>query len=315
MSPAPTLYSIAPSSAAGELTVTQVWQQDGDGPLPSGCAQIRQLAAGDSSYLVCASGSGGASAARVGSSPPYVEPAQSSLAIEGPWDALEPFVLGNAPYLLAYDAKSGEISVYPVGDALATSTPYQFFRKRPPAISIGFDMITPVVVLGSLYLLGYIKKTGDVRAYSLSVTATNPPSAPGTPPLLALPVWDHQWAPDWTRFAFFYLGGEVFFFKVNDGKLNVNIDHLNDNPALGTVEVGSYLQAQLPDALDIDLARAFYLSGDPHLLMYKNDGSTDLYRVRGDCQGWTKLAGLTTVEGATEVVPYQVADQTFVLFY
>ena len=315
MTPSPTLYSIAPSSTAGELTVTQVWQQDGDGPLPASSAQVRPLAAGGSSYLICASSSGGASAARVGAGPPYVEPAPSSLDIKGPWDQLEPFVLGNAPYLLAYEAQNGEMSIYPVSDALAASTPYQFFRKRAPAISIGFDMITPVVVLGNVYLLGYIKKTGDVRAYSVSVTATNPPSAPGTPPLLALPVWDHQWAPNWTRFAFFDLGGEVFFFKINDGVLNVNIDHLNDNPALGTVEVGSYLQSQLPDALEIDAARAFYLAGDPHLLMYKTDGSTDIYRVRGDCQGWTKYASLTTVEGATQVVPYRVGDQTFVLFY
>jgi hypothetical protein len=71
---------------------------------------------------------------------------------------------------------------------------------------------------------------------------------------------------------------------------------------------------QLPDAPDIDVARAFYVAGDSHLLMNKNDRSTDLNLVRGDCQGWTKLASLTTVENATGVVPYQVADQTFALF-
>jgi hypothetical protein len=48
--------------------------------------------------------------------------------------------------------------------------------------------------------------------------------------------------------------------------------------------------------------------------MYKNDGSTDLYRVRGDCQGWTKRARMTTVGSATGVVPYQLADRTSALF-
>ena len=315
MSPTPTLYSIAPASTAGELSMTQVWQQGTDVVVPAGCTQIRALESGGETFLICAGGSGGASTLKAGSTAPYLQADQSSIAIGGPWDQLEPFVLGNEPYLLTYDAKEGNIFVYPLADDLTASTPYQFFRKRPPAISIGFDMITPIVVLGGVYFLGYIKQSGDVRAYSLVVTATNPPSAPGTPPLLATPVWDHQWAPDWTRFAFFYLGGEVFFFKVNDGKLNVNIDHLVDTPALGTVEVGSYLQGQLPDALQIDLARAFYIAGDPYLLMYKQDGSTDLYRVRGDCQGWTMQASLTTVQGATQVVPYQVGDGTFVLFY
>jgi hypothetical protein len=314
MSPTPTLYSIAPSDAAG-LTVTQVWQQAADGPLPAGATHIRPMDADGSSYLVCASGSGGASAVRVDSGDPFVEAAQSSLNLGGPWDAIEPFVLGNAPYLMTYGKESGEISVYPVGPGLTTATPYQFFRKRPPGITSGFDMLTPVVVLGSVYLLGYAYKTGDVRAYSLSVTATNPPSVPGTPPLVAQPVWDHQWAPNWTRFAFFQFGGEVFFFKINDGKLNVNIDHLQDTPALGTVEVGSLLQGQLPDALEIDQMRAFYLGGDPYLLAYKTSGATDLYRVRGDCQGWTKQASLTTVEGATQIVPYSVGQQTFALFY
>lgn len=314
MSAVPTLYSIAPSDTADELTVTQVWQQDGQGPLPAGSAQIRPLTVGEETYLVCAGASGGASAVSVSAAAPFVVAASSSLDIGGPWDALEPFVLGNLPYLLAYKAASGEVSIYPVSEGLASAAPYQFFRKRPPGITVGFDMITPVVVIGGVYLVGYQSSTGDVRAFSLSVTSTNPPSLPATPALLALPVWDHQWAPDWGHFAFFSFGGEVFFFKINTGKLNVNIDHLQDSPALGTVEVGSYLQSQLPDALEIAVARAFALNGDPYLLLYKADGGTDLYRVRGDCQGWTKQASLTTVAGATEVVPYAVGDSIFALF-
>jgi hypothetical protein len=312
----PTLYSIAPGGAAGQLTVAQVWQQDGDGPIPGGCPQVRVVQSGSATNLVCAAGSGDSTVVHVTASEPWFEAQPAQLDIGGPYDALEPFVLGNDPYLLAYARESGELSVYPLAGDLTASTPYQFSRKRPPAPTAGFDMIVPVVVLGNVYFLGYASKTGDVRAYSLSVLASTPPSAPGTPPLLATPVWDHQWAPNWTRFAFFQFGGEVFFFKINDGKLNVNIDHLTDTPANGTVEVGSYLQDQLPDALEIDLAASFYMGGgDPHLLMYKTSGATDLYRVRGDCQGWTKLASLDTVAGATQVVPFTIGDQTFALFY
>jgi hypothetical protein len=315
MTPAPTLYSIA-SGADGQLTATQVWQQDGDGPIPAGCPQVRPLQTGGATHLVCAAASGNSTLATVTAAAPWVTADSTQLEIGGPYDALEPFVLGNDPYLLGYGSESGELSVYPLGADLTAAKPYQFFRKRPPAPTAGFDMIVPVVVLGNVYFLGYAQKTGDVRAYSLSVLASTPPSVPGTPPLLITPVWDHQWAANWTRFAFFQLGGEVFFFKINVGKLNVNIDHLTDVPANGTVEVGSYLQDQLPDALQIDVAASFYLGGgDPHLLMYKTSGATDLYRVRGDCQGWTKLGSLETVAGASQVVPFTIGDQTFALFY
>jgi hypothetical protein len=315
MSPTPTLYQISRSDDLGALTVTQAWQQGNDQLVPDGCHQIRALPDGDSMYLVCALAAGDASVLQATAAPPFLAANDAKLAIKGPWDQLEPFTLGNDPYLLAYTAKNGNMWIYPVA-GLVAATPCQFYRKRPPAITVGLDMLTPVVVLGEVFFMGYIKATGDVRAWSLSVTATTLPSLPGTPPLLVQPVWDHQWAPDWTQFAFFYLGGEVFFFKINVGPVeNVNIDHLLDNPALGTVEVGSLLQGQLPDALQVTIARSFYIDGDPYLLLYKSDGSGDFYRVRGDCQGWTKQASLpAAMPGVTEIVCYQAGGNTFALF-
>jgi len=312
----PTLYSIAPAPGGEGLAVTQVWQQAGDGPLPQSSLGARKLEAGGVAYLICPGAAGGATAVRITDSAPFVESAPSNLDIGGPWDAVEPFVLGNEPYVLAYAKATGNVSIFPVSRDLGTSAPYAFYRTRPPAISIGFDMITPVVVLSGVYIVGYIKKTGDVRVYSISVTASTPPSAPGTPPLLALPVWDHQWAPNWTHFAWFHMGGEVFFFKINDGKLNVNIDHLQDDPSEGTVAVGSHLESQLPDPLSLDIVRPLYVGGgDPHLLTYKSDGTTVVYRVRGDCQGWVEQASVSTVAGASDIVTYQLGDQTFALFH
>lgn len=315
MSTTPTLFSISPSGSAGKLSVTQVWQQAGDAPLPADCGHICPIKANGSTYLVCARDSGDTIAVRIDETEPYLEQVESSLEIGGPWDALEPFVLGNAPYLLAYASEKGKFLVYPIGPRLKSSTPYSFSRKRPPGVTTGFDMVALVVVLGAVYIVAYAYGTGKVCVYSLAVTSTNPPSLPGTPALLAKPVWDHEWAAKWTRFAFFALGGEVFFFKINDGQLNVNIDHLLDDPALGTVEVGSQLQNQLPDALNIDVVRAFCLGGSPYLLSYKANGDTNLYRVRVDCQGWTQVASLSTVTRAAQVVPYAIGDRTFALFY
>jgi hypothetical protein len=182
----------------------------------------------------------------------------------------------------------------------------------------GFTVTKPIVVNSLLYILSYNYKSGDVDIWSLNVTPTpQAGSAAGTPPLLMLPVWVHQWAKSWSRFAFFTLGGETFFFKINFGpKLNVNIDHVLDDTTQGTVEVGTWLQTLLDEPTKIDIVAPLVMNGgDPHFVTYRTDGSTDWFRIHGDCQGWTKAQSGTTIAGATQVVPYQVGDDRFVLFY
>ena len=124
-------------------------------------------------------------------------------------------------------------------------------------------------------------------------------------------------APRWTHFAFFQLGGTNFFFKINLDKLNVNIDHIQDNPAAGTVEVGSWLQSQLPDALSVDAAATIpWVHGEPYLVTYiAASGKTEVLHIHGDCQGWDHLWSGPTVAGASLVVPYRVGDLSYVLFY
>ena len=314
---APTLYSIHAGAKRDEISVRQIWSQDGATPLAAGYKQLVPFAARGQTYLVGFDADGNGSAFQLTGSAPWIAPVPSKISV-GTADIVEPFILGMAPYLLAYEAKEGVFSYFPItGNLTAQTPPYQFRHPRVP-LTQGFTVTKPIVVNSLLYILSYNYKTGDVDIWSLTVTPTpQAGSAAGTPPLLMLPVWVHQWAKDWSRFAFFTLGGETFFFKINFGpKLNVNIDHVLDDTTQGTTEVGTWLQTLLDDPTKIDIVAPLSMNGgDPYFVTYRNDGSTAWFRIHGDCQGWTKEHAGTTITGATQVVPYQIGDDRFALFY
>ncbi len=310
MSTKPTLYSVRPSPTAGALTVEQVWQQDGASPLAAGCSHLVPIEIGGGPHLIAVNGAE-AGAFALGAADPWLTPVDSKLELGGPWDTIEPFVIGNIPHLLAYASSTGEFAFFPLGEDLSSKQPYKYSRRREPGITKGFDVAHPIEINGAVYYLCYSFDGGQVNIYSLAVTAS---SRSGVPPLVSNPVWLHQWARKWTRFAFFELGGETYFLKTNVGKLNVNIDHVLDDPADGTIEVGTYLD--LEDALELDIVRTVYLgNGDPYFLTYMKDGKTTLNRFHGDCQGWSKEAELTTVADAGEIVPLRIGEACFLLFY
>jgi len=231
----------------------------------------------------------------------------------GPWDTLNSFVLGNVRYLLTYRADTGGFGFYAVAEDLTVAPPYIFSASHTTP-SKGFTSVAPYTSLNGQYVLGYDFAAGRVENFSVTVT---PSSTGGKPALLAVNVWYHLWAPGWTNFAFFQLGGSNFFFKINTAKLNVNIDHMQDNPAMGSVEIGSQLQSQLPDALVISAAAIVpWAHGDPYLLTYiASSGVTAFYRIHSDCLGWTLQVSSTTVTGASLAVPYRIGDTSYVLLY
>src|SRR5579862_9614656 len=191
---------------------------------------------------------------------PWVQQATSVGKLSGgPWDMLNTFVMGNTRYLLAYRVKAGNFGFFAVAADLSLSAPYIFSASHTTP-SDGFTTVAPYTSLSAQYILGYDTTTGRVENLSVTVVPT---STGGVPPLLAVNVWYHFWAPNWKQFAFFQLGGCTFFFKINvsidkatnQPKLqNVNIDHMQDNPAMGSIEVGSQLQSQLPYAAAITSA-------------------------------------------------------------
>jgi hypothetical protein len=256
-------------------------------------------------------------------SDPWVQQTSCKVNLpHGPWDTLNSFVLGNVSYLLTYRADTGGFGFFAVASDLTVSPPYIFVPSHSTP-SKGFTTVATYTSLGGQYVLGYDSKTGRVENFNVTVV---PSSTGGKPPLLALNIWYHTWAPNWTQFAFFQLGGSTFFFKINIShdtqtnkpKLNnVNIDHMQDNPAMGSIEVGSELQDQLPDAVSINVAAIIpWAHGEPYLLTYiASSGKTAMYQIRSDCLGWTLQISTITIAGASIAVPYRIGDTSYILLY
>ncbi len=246
---------------------------------------------------------------------PWIERKKQDIDLDvGPWDSLSTFVLGNDQYLMTYRREFGTFGFYLINDDFSISKPYSFELKRNTPTK-GFTTVSPFTSLGLQYFMGYDTETGMVATFSLDILSTS--IATGTPPLQALNLWYHQWARNWKHFAFFQLGGANFFFKINTGKLNVNIDHIQDNPSMGTVEVGSYLQNQLPDARSIDITSVIpWANDEPYILTYiASSGVTAIYNIHADCQGWTKVNDSIAPKEVSEIVSYRVNDTNYSLFY
>jgi hypothetical protein len=309
MSGGSVLMSVRPAAERGSLSVDEVWKQDVDGPLGN-YSHVFPLAVGRELHLVCVDGDGAASAFRVRDDHAWIVPVESELRLGGPWDIVQPFVLGNVPHVLAYASEMGHFAFYPIGSDLRSEAPFRFTRRRGPDATAGFDVTQPMNIRGAVHYLCYSSATGRVLIYSLAVTATSPPD---TAPLASASVWVHQWAPQWERFAFFELGAGTFFLKTNVGRLNVNIDKVIDNPSEGTVEVGTYLD--LDNALELDIVRSFYVEDAPYFVTYMKDGTTTLNRFHADCQGWTTEATFTAPRDVAHVVPLQLRDTCHLLFH
>jgi hypothetical protein len=310
------IYSITAASGTTPGGLTQQWAQGATG-LAAGYTSLVPVQIGGRLILFAFNKSTQPQALDayvLTGSDPWVQqtPCQADLS-GGPWDSLNAFVLGNVTYLVTYRADTGGFGFFAVADDLSVSPPYIFSASHTTP-SNGFTTVAPYTSLSGQYLLGYDFASGRVENFSVAVV---PSSAGGKAPLLALNVWYHLWAPGWTHFSFFQLGGSNFFFKINTAKLNVNIDHMQDNPAMGSIEVGSQLQAQLPDALSIDAAAIIpWAYGEPYLLTYiASSGMTAVYRIHSDCMGWTLQVSDTTITGASIAMPYRIGDTSYVLLY
>jgi hypothetical protein len=310
MTTTPTLYLVQPGPNRQQLQLQQVWTDTAPGVFATDYQHVVSIDVAGNRYIVGIDHQGSATSFRFDAAHPSFASSPSKLDLRGMWDIVEPFTLGNLPYLLAYRAKTGEFSFFPVADDMSARQPLDYARHHPPGETVNFDVAQPVVINNALYYLGYSFTNGTVNIYSLSVT---PVANGGSPPLISTPVWVHQWAPAWTRFAFFQMGGGAYFLKTNVTWPNVNIDHILDDPRQGTVEMGTHLS--LDDAPNLNLVRPFYLDdGEPYFVTYLNDGKTALNRFHSDCKGWTTEVRCQTVSNATHLLPIQQEGKCFLLF-
>jgi hypothetical protein len=310
MSPKADLYLVERTADHGGVSMNRVWSQDDNALFGGRSDHLLSVSTGDGAYVFAVDRQTGATEAlRLDATNPSFAPVRSTIDLNGAWDIVESFEVGGVTHLLTYASDSGQFGYFPITSDLRAGRPYLFARARGEDKTPGFTTVAPVVIGGFVYQLCYDFDSGRVVIYALRVTAR---SEAGSPPLLANSVWVHQWARKWTNFAFFELGGESFFLKTNVGRLNVNIDHILDDPSGGTIEVRSHLD--LDDALDIDLVRSFTLGrGDPYFLSHLKNGETRINRIGGDCGGWDTEAALSALADA-QVVAIQAGGRCFILF-
>ena len=304
-----TIFSVSLGASLKSTTVKQV----GTVPLSGGYSVVVPAVVAGKPYLFAydpSSPTADVFAFTAGA--PWLATTKTKLTIGSAKDKLNVFTLGNAPYLSVYTAKNGVFQVYSIADDLTLSQPYVFYRNHELALSQNFTTLKFFTQFGQVVALGY-RDDGYVAMYTTNIVASSPADMP---PLLMNPVWSHMWAPGWTRFAFFQLGGEPFFLKTNTKKLNVNIDHVLDTLSAGTSEVGTWLQDQLPDALKITNVEPLVLGdADPWFVTYIGPtGAATLNRIHADCQGWTQGASFNAPTGAQTVTPLPVGNQTFLIF-
>ncbi len=226
-------------------------------------------------------------------------------------DAIDTFMLANAPYILCYATKPGVFTIFGLKDDLTLSEPYAYTRYVEPGITAGFSTIRVQLWNNSPFIMGYNFDNGHVAIYTIGSTAT---SDPGTPPIVVHNVWSHIWAVGWTRFAYFQFAGEVFFLKTNTWHPNVNIDHVLDGLSGGTIEVATHMA--LTDAQELENVTSVVLEeAHPYFLAYLKSGSVTLYRFRADGQGWTPIGSAQVTSNMAKAASVQTAQGPVVIWY
>jgi hypothetical protein len=308
------IYAVQ-TDASGKVSLAQVWAQTAASGLAAGLSNLVVMEIDDRIVLVGYNkATQETTVYGLSDGDPWIQPLDNRIDLTGgPWDIIQSFVFGNDPYLMTYRADHGTFGFFKIASDLSASPPYTVAYPRNWPTK-DFTTVAPFASLGAQYVLGYNFEHGTVAIYALT-TITSAPG--GAPALLMQNSWYHTWAKGWTHFAFFQLGGCNFFFKINLDKLNVNIDHIQDNPAAGTVEVGSWLQSQLPDAQIIDIAAAIPgAHGEPYVLTYiASSGKTEILHIQADCLGWGRFDAGSTVPGASLVAAYRIGGTSYALFY
>jgi hypothetical protein len=210
----------------------------------------------------------------------------NGIALSPNYDLIDGFVLGNVTYILGYTAQNGRFEVRHLTRKLNASNPYTYSRTREPGMTLGFTTVKSFTTYGKVGLLGYNAVNGNVAIYRVDVIAK---SEGDLLPISISNTWSHQWAKGWTRFAFFTLGGAVFFLKTNTWRANVNVDHVWDHLG-GTTEVKSHLDLSNGQKL-AHCIPVITRVGDAYFLAYKATTGV-LYRFHGDCAGWTEAVRL-----------------------
>ncbi len=295
-------------NASGAVSMQEIANA---GKLPDGLTHLISLPIDGQDYLLGADANGNATLFGLLASEPFISEGVPVALNIGPFDMVRAFTLANQAYLITYAAEGGDLNFFALDADGTVSRPYHYYRKRQPGLTTGWTTFETLTYLNAPYFLSYNDTSGDVDLFSIAAKSV---SAADTPPLFCSNVWSWTWAKGWGNFAFFQLGGENFFFKINRPYPNINIDHLSTDPAMRSNEVGTHLN--MPDWQDISIVRAVTLDNAiPFLLTYQPSGKAAFHRIYADCQGWSDEAPISTAADISQITTYRLGGQSFALLY
>lgn len=281
------------------------------GKIPADLTHLISLSINGQDHLLGADANGNATLFSLLPTQPFISPGVPVALNIGPFDMVRAFTLANQAYLITYSAEGGDLNFFELDAEGTVSRPYHYYRKRQPGLTTGWSTLETLTYLNAPYFLAYNDASGDVDLFGIAAQAV---SAADTPPLFCNNVWSWTWAKGWGNFAFFQLGGENFFFKINRPYPNINIDHLNTDPAQRSNEVGTHLN--MPDWQDISIVRVLALDhATPILLTYQASGKVAFHRIYADCQGWLDGAPISTAANISQIATYRLGSQSFALFF
>ena len=291
----PTIYKVAAGKQYNQLQALAVWSNPD--MLPKNYTAFTSYNSDESAYVVSFNiqtktadtyllATGGDGLKKV-----------NAASCKGAYIQLSTAAFNNNQYILGYDAASGAFDFYQVGTSQSLNPIYSF--AGPTSLTTA-SLFT---YRGALYFVGYNTNTGAVAYYQVTASGSG---------ITAAQIWSDTWAQGWTRFTFFQMALENFFFKTNTKYVNCNIDHIMDDPSTGSHPVGT----KLPLSQNLTVVQAFYFAGDVYFATYlAADGSVTLNRFLASGQGWAEGASFATFKQGSAVVPLYQGTDTYLLFY
>jgi hypothetical protein len=291
----PSIIQFTPGKGYGQIDIARVWSAPlGDQDTPPDVMAYCSPATAEPSLMALDRSSRTVTGYRFDPAGFSLRPVGTTTLSEQ-IDTLSEFVIGGAPHLLGYRADTGEMHFYAIAEDLALRKIHDFSVSYGDVTS-GFTTLQPYTCQDNVLVLAYNRQTGDAKIYQVQV--------PANAALAVSRTWSTSWSKGWHGFGFFTLGGENFFIKANtEHHDNVYIDHLADDPRLGSRPVGRNIAQLNPTAL-----ATLKIDGAPYFAALDGGGRLALNRIRVDCQGWVQAGEMQLGAGAGQLVAIRHED-------
>lgn len=220
------------------------------------------------------------------------------------YSLLRSFLLGGLPVILAYEPTNGQIDFFRrYENTLIKFYTYQFYEETK-----NLTLVEPYFFRNTLLLLTYRYENGIAAIWSIVVPSENP--------LAIQKIWSGQWAKTWNHFVFLKMGFCNFFFKINDIKSTVNVDHLMDDPSQGAYPVYS---APFDPKTVRGASYLEYKQSSGVILWRTHNGASvmEYNQFYGDLQSWFPLLRFAPKKepSGRQMTSFQTDSHLYTLFY